>query len=390
MANSHEKNIEQQLLAYLRGELTEEEKAQLRKTLEETDEYADKLEQLLFHDWLEKDEDPPVALTEEKQTLILQKSKWRNRFVQSIFTVGGMVTLGILLFIVSQVCNYLWFWPTVKDITRVTEDVVHFTSPAMRMGSGGTNGGLFFSMDMKYTAEERLGGDSKQVGFVENHVLFNHPQLKFSWNNGVHKNSLYFRYPTAEPNQPSENTVVPDTGWRVLDKLPEGTVAQLAVSFTRLLTHDEYFAIIRKYDLDTAWFAVDTGQEAAAKDNPLGKGSVWGYNPWGVDYGGGIEVNGEGERRAQALIAEMEYLSTQKKWAEPMLKDVLHYSDPKLQQRTDYLKQHGVRLYGVVVTGPTKELLKLKQEPVFAEPYVGEVDWWNWDQHGARGREYSW
>ncbi|MFT9849478.1 anti sigma factor C-terminal domain-containing protein [Aneurinibacillus sp. REN35] len=33
--------------------------------------------------------------------------------------------------------------------------------------------------------------------------------------------------------------------------------------------------------------------------------------------------------------------------------------------------KHGVTLYGVVVTGPTKELLKLKQDPMLTAPYIG-------------------
>lgn len=106
------------------------------------------------------------------------------------------------------------------------------------------------------------------------------------------------------------------------------------------------------------------GQEASFEDSPLGKGTVWGYNPGGLDYQGAIQVNGEGDRRAQASISEMEYLVSQRKWANPMIKDALYTEESNLEERVAFLKQNGVNLYGAVITAPTKELLHLKQEPL--------------------------
>ncbi|WP_019121944.1 anti sigma factor C-terminal domain-containing protein [Brevibacillus massiliensis] len=111
----------------------------------------------------------------------------------------------------------------------------------------------------------------------------------------------------------------------------------------------------------------------------------------GIGYAGGFIVfSGEGERRAKALIAEMEFLQSRKKWAEPMLQRSLDDRDAKLDERIGYLQKNGVRLYGAVITGPTKELLKLQREPLITDPFVGQTDWWNWDQAEAGGRVYSW
>ena len=51
----------------------------------------------------------------------------------------------------------------------------------------------------------------------------------------------------------------------------------------------------------------------------------------------------------------------------------------RLQPRIDYVKEHGVNIYGAVVTGPSKEILKLREEPWVSAVYVGEVKLWNWD-----------
>jgi hypothetical protein len=42
-----------------------------------------------------------------------------------------------------------------------------------------------------------------------------------------------------------------------------------------------------------------------------------------------------------------------------------------------------------VLTGPTKELLKLQGEKDVDAPFVGAIDWWNWDQQSANGLEFS-
>jgi len=50
-----------------------------------------------------------------------------------------------------------------------------------------------------------------------------------------------------------------------------------------------------------------------------------------------------------------------------------------LQERYDYLKKNGFQAYGAVVTGPTKELLKLKNIEGVSNQKLGDVELWNWD-----------
>lgn len=49
-----------------------------------------------------------------------------------------------------------------------------------------------------------------------------------------------------------------------------------------------------------------------------------------------------------------------------------------LQERYDYLKKNGFTVYGAVVTGPVKELLKLKDVKEIRGAQLGEMDYWNW------------
>ena len=50
-----------------------------------------------------------------------------------------------------------------------------------------------------------------------------------------------------------------------------------------------------------------------------------------------------------------------------------------LEERYQYLQENGFQVYGAVVTGPTKEVLKLCSETGIHEEELGDVELWNWE-----------
>ena len=69
----------------------------------------------------------------------------------------------------------------------------------------------------------------------------------------------------------------------------------------------------------------------------------------------------------QQLIADVEWMTNNIKY-----KDV-----DEDKQRLAYLKKNGVQVYGVTVTGPVRELEKLKEEPEFWGFRLGRIEVWN-------------
>lgn len=59
-----------------------------------------------------------------------------------------------------------------------------------------------------------------------------------------------------------------------------------------------------------------------------------------------------------------------------------------MPERIEFVKENGVKVYGAVITGPTKELLKLKDLPEITFASLGEVELWNWMDRPAQGRWY--
>ena len=57
----------------------------------------------------------------------------------------------------------------------------------------------------------------------------------------------------------------------------------------------------------------------------------------------------------------------------------LYFGELDLSKRIDFLEKNGVKHYGIVITGPTKEVLKLKEEAWVGDLEVDEVGFWNWN-----------
>lgn len=398
MTNKDEDKREQKLLAYLRGEMTEPEEKRLGEEVAADENYAARLERLL----LGEDEGQrhsatrePEALSEAKQRAIIRRGKWKLRLSNSAFTMGITFLVGILLFFVNG-----WFGMLMhEDLFRVTKDMVNFTQPGVSVGSSGSQVGLLYGK-INMELREQVGAEQKNAGRMESTNLLWNITAKPQWTNGVREQKLFFRYPTNEPMTEEDTAYLRTPAWTTMKKLPEGTVAQLAISFDHFLTYEEYYQLLSHHVLsdfqDTLWFAVDTGEEVKTRGGDggnllLGTGDVWGFAPSELDYGNGsIRVDGEGDRRAAAYLSEMKYLSEQ----DGLTKDVGSYllagSKPNIAERYTYMQEKGVRIYGVVLTGPTKELLKLQQEKAITAAFLGKVDWWNWERPAASGTLHSW
>ncbi|GED34750.1 anti-sigma factor [Brevibacillus centrosporus] len=390
-----EDSRERMLLAYLRGELDEQDVRNLRNEVTDDEEYAERLEHLLLGVPDKGQETPaPFSLTEKQQRAILTRGKWKMRFTNSAFTFVIFFLIGALLLLVN---GWVGMW-VYKDQFKVTEDIINFTQPGVSTGSSGSQVGLLYGQ-IQMELREQVGAEQQNVGYVESTNFLWSVRAEPKWANGVRETKLFFRYPTEEAMTREDTDYLRAPAWNTMSKLHEGTVSQLAISFDRPMTYEEYIKLISKhvpeYNLDTLWFAVDTGVEAKEREQDgnllLSAGEVWGYAERGLDYGNApIQVNGEGDRRAAAYLAEMKYLSEHGSLAREIGRGILSRSDPKVEERYAYLKEKGVRIYGAVVTGPTKELLKLEAEKAITAAFLGKVDWWNWERPAASGTQLNW
>ncbi|MFJ7733758.1 anti sigma factor C-terminal domain-containing protein [Lysinibacillus sp. NPDC097231] len=176
--------------------------------------------------------------------------------------------------------------------------------------------------------------------------------------------------------------------WTTLDKLPEGTVAEMAFSTSTFMEPIKLVKMLAPYDVEIVWMPLYTGE--IKYFDPLsyseGSGSITIYDSFGLS--GGMKVSDDflsiwtaqnlsmDVKKSQHFMLEnMEKLLDNEK--KSYIEEFLGVSH--LQERYDYLKTNGFQAYGAVVTGPTKELLKLKNVEGISNEALGNVELWNWD-----------
>ena len=177
--------------------------------------------------------------------------------------------------------------------------------------------------------------------------------------------------------------------WTRLEKLPEGTVGELAFSTISFMSPEEIIELLKDYELDILWMPLYTGE--FLDDRPLGwsggGGSsisingvmgLSGGKEHGADFKSYAQINklaaGTIEESKRMMLKNMEELLKMNKGYYERLLGL-----SALQQQHTYIQDEGFTAYGAVVTGPVKELLKLKELETIQSVQLGEVELWNWD-----------
>jgi len=87
-----------------------------------------------------------------------------------------------------------------------------------------------------------------------------------------------------------------------------------------------------------------------------------------------IDSYGDGKIRTENFMKNLRILQEY----EEIANEVTPFGDLDLNNKISYLENNSVRIYGLVITGPSKEILKLKEEEWVTNIKVGEVRFWNW------------
>ncbi|MDV2883638.1 anti-sigma factor [Alkalihalophilus pseudofirmus] len=345
--------------------------------------------------------DPISTLSEKKQRQLIKKAKWKNRLLNAISALG----LFIIISAVSGLLTALYYNPFSDHgrgqiAVNVVQTATQMTMPNVFFSGVGSNTNFFFSMDFDSTLKKQIGHEQKAIGQLEGRLLFNQLNVNRNWNEGLYNVKLYFMHPDFVAEQPETeqsfyNETLSET-WDTLEVLPEGTVSELALSFDDVYDLNEVYRILSGYELNIAWYAIDTGTEKNGDHygSPyLSAGGIWGVAESAIfdfERGSSFSVaSDDGDHRAEVFKTGLRYLSENEKTADKYWQMRHMGDDVSLKDRVDFVEEYGANSYGVVVTGPTKELLKLKENEQIIFATLGEVELWNWYHTPAGGTIYN-
>ncbi|OLO38126.1 hypothetical protein BTR23_12085 [Alkalihalophilus pseudofirmus] len=380
-----------------RKKLDDYEKGELRDNeLEQFEEELKKLE--TYQQYLEKNEKPPQAspptVGDKKQRKILRRSKWKARF-QTAVTALLLFLAVLIVTSVLTTLYYTWGNPDRGEVlSNVIDHTLTITQPDGYLGGTSTNAKTFFRMEATRDIRKRVGHETITVGDMKVNFLFSmmaFPEITY-----------YGRQSQSQPHfiHPNNSEMYDDVNWIQLEQLPDGTVASAYVSFNQLYGTSEVFQLFEEKDLDLSWFPVDTGLDdqndfhGGVIFEPIGFPS---YPIWHEDdmivtsrteekglFGSIVSegaVSPEYEVGDETMLHE-QFLKTLK-FLQPHESQVNQLARNRfdLAEKIEFLENEGIAHYGVVITGPTKELLTLKEESWIRNLQVDEVTFWNWNEY---------
>lgn len=357
--------FQQKLRDYADGNMTEEEQAAFERELEKMETYQAFLEAELGEQPSSPSTRPatPFDLDERSERRILFRSKWKSRATSGFFNV-----LFVLLAIATVQLLTLVFYATggqydnrANDNRDVIVTAIETTEPNLYVDKDQivVRTRPFFTLDTRMDLYKQIGRDPEQVGEFEMRFVLNEPQspqrnfiIAPPPEIPTGKN-IEFAYPTAGTQLDLKK------GWDRLAKLPEGTVAEAFVSFQDFASPNDVSALLGSAALADLWYAVDTGVEQEfAEEYSLA-------TP--VGYRAHAKTPDDFKKDLRILADHAQ-----------LAEDVARAKELYLEQRVAYVEKNGVRVYGVAVTGPTKEILKLQGQQQVRGIQIGEVRLWNW------------
>lgn len=338
-----------------------------------------------YMDMSEKKESVPPLPNERN---ILRKAKWKQRWNQLSFLLG----LSLLVYLVGSIFSGLYYGigDRGEKINAVSSLAFQALNPGLEVGSSTTKIGSLFNQQRVAELQKTIGREWRSVGNLHTNARFSFVNQSIEWHNGSTKDQFAFVHP--DYHEKLEDDIQKEY-WEVLEKLPEGTVTELAISFTHTLTLEEVNEEVNKEALnedlyDITWYALDTGYEYQSKtDDPfLIREQIFGF-PSNIELYPSREEYSD-ETLEEDAIKMMKLLKDHQKWVEPFYNSGEN-QEIKLNERYEYVKKNGIKTYGIVLTGPTKELLKLKDSPFISFVTIGEVEFWNWYSPHFQGQRFS-
>ncbi|PEK03021.1 anti-sigma factor [Bacillus wiedmannii] len=357
---------------YENGTLTHDEQEELEshiETCEECDAYLDEL--------LSKSEPIKKRLPPQNLKVPFWKIKWKQRWQ----TFSFVLAVCIAIYFIGHFSSSFYFY-NIKKLTEVDEIpalALEATIPNSRSAGGSTKVKPFFRTENEMNLFKTVGKKEFPIGtvatrsFLSSVAITNQP-----WANRAYSKKLSFVHPKIKEEASLKE--LSKKVWDTLGKIHEGTVAEVAISFDKAYTLQEVESILysafeaQEMPPTPLWYALDTGQERIdEEDFILNGGEIIGFSEH-INLPDNEEIRPK--TKEDEVIEMMHILSTHKEIVSKTTRTP--EKELNLDKRYQYVKDNGVKVYGMVITGPSKELLKLQNSQNVRYATLGDIEVWNW------------
>ncbi len=349
-------------------------------------------EEKLLHNWESDANEPDSPAWDEKK---FKRMIWRTRFTVVRSVVSTLLGIFLLVWIYMMlVTSYYHSSGKSDQFIRYVTTLVETHEPGLKVEKGGHwNAELTPFLTKKATLKlfKQVGEWQIIAGEVTaTQTLFG--DVTYS----INENVTYLRTPSrfsfavppdliaGDPSRtqaPSNRSV-----WEQLKHIEDGYVAELAFSTVVGMDPEELLKRLSNYQVRVLSMPVYAGElKGDLKNIPHSTSNELHFVPHltlrpfvkyqeegnGMSWAGWLENADTLKQSVDQMLKDIEWLRQERSYRESE-------NDGK---RLDYLKENGVKVYGAVVTGPVRELEKLKQEQDLFYFQLGRIEIWNWEEH---------
>lgn len=255
----------------------------------------------------------------------------------------------------------------------------------------------YLTQIIEVPVEHTVGKERAEIGYitVRKSLLFPAVTADYSEAN-KNEHPFTFYLPSNPVTGKALTAIENEAVWEKLDMIHEGFVADIAFSMDHYYSPEELSELLQPYDIDVLWMPLYMGEGKAYDDIVSNDENLltFGTDQWGLAPGRDVDENGQYvierlhldeyygdnnvsalEESQQLMLENMQIMLQEDKATAEALLQTDH-----LEERYLYIKENGFQVFGAVVTGPVKELLKLQEEKVIRGAQLGEVTIWNWSE----------
>lgn len=353
---------------YYDGNLSEEEAEAIERDLERLESYQEVISEKIDSEEKNQFDD----LSNEKAGKLTRNSIRNARFS----LVAYILMILLLIYPIMTMASYLYYGlgGKAEDLIQVAINTVYVTEPNVSLEEMQVeeNVGLF-TLDVNMDLYKRVGKNDIKQGDWK--VTYQLDDAEFPKRNYIAENppNEIPYYDTKKLYHPKASITNLDyDAWGTLEKLPEGTVSEAYVSLNELKKPEDMHDVTEDLSVEWRWYAIDTGLEASGKSLEGGYLAPIGY-PAQPDSDAWSPYN-DSEQNDEQFMKSLYFLEKYEQRAT----NIAHAKWLDIGHRINYIEKNGLKTYGGVITGPTKEILKLKDNKAIRTIHIGEVRLWNW------------
>ncbi|WP_060206256.1 anti-sigma factor [Sporosarcina koreensis] len=317
---------------------------------------------------------------------------------KSRFTLTYRI-LRIMLIVFLLYCVYVFSINFIDQKLNVANEHAYYSKLAIEWTIPNVRGDfnfeeeemtMFGTKKLSYNLIKKVGNDDKVIGEANVTKRLKNPSfISFSHPGKQQLNEFSFSLPIDPRNGKKLDGNAWPNVWDTLSMLPEGTVGEMAFSTNSFMESKQLIDLLDKYDLHVLWMPLYTSEFVnyepywSSSSNKSLMVPHFGLSG-GNDRNEYFHESSVITRLTQDTLRESEQLML-KNMEELLTKSSSYYEQflglGHFEQKYQYLKENGFTVYGAVVTGPVKELLKLQDASFIQGEQLGEVELWNWQSN---------